>query len=1763
MADIIFYKSELDAEILFERQTAEHWLGRALFGVTRLRGKRVSVYVNKVLIPAHAWHRYRLTPTDRIEIVPELHGPGIGLAVGALVAGGGYYATWAAYSYTAAAILSSAAFWGAVAKGAMIGYSLGGLLGQSSPALPQNPVLDTSSDANYSWDGPRLVDRPDGPVTVIYGRQMTGGNLIMQYVGAGQTSLTTRDEMTPQNTACATESEAYHTKDPDTGNGWDGVLENTFNYNGGGVNYFGNGIYYLFGRCNISLVSSYAIIPSGSPANTLNMVGGITVVAGATYRVSVSVHTDYFSAGVSHDGPIYIGIRWKDNDNGITVDNGATQAVAMRAWKRFTFEVTAEKNSSDVTVDFYLTKGYGRCPGYGSRNDAEYQLSTAVKVYLDNISIKRATSSATESFLYMLISLGEGPIRGILKSDLSGVCTSVNDAPYILIDGQLLSNYEDAEWDYRLGTQTQTPIGWFSQATNTFYYDGSRISKGTPYTYTTTGTLIDEVQIQVSCPSIFKSSSTGNTDYNTVEIKIEYQVTGSGSWQDAGTMELEDKTKTKAYFIFPPGQLTGGPAQFDIRITRLTDEFTDDFYAAGDTYLEGVTEIVYETIAYRNTAVVGLKIKANEQLSGDRPAVNILSDGKTVTIPDLRLGGARIQYDDTYWDLSASAYALVSNASTVTDTGNLSATPQWTRNPIWCTRDFITHKRYGTGEYVRAKHLNDTAAHTEARYCWHHVDDLNGGTEHRFELDIALSSFMEAPEVYKLLSQNFRGMIIWSGNALKPVIDRYRAPVMLFNPGNYKPETLTTTYLRSSEIPNVVETQFACASLDYSVETIEIIDDDEWTAIKPVRKETVNARGKARTSEVLRNSRYFLNCARLCKKAVEFDADMDAVLCEPGDTVLFQSDSLGWGQGGRIVDATASSITTNVDVTVTASTQKVRVRHTDGVLEVRRVRNAAGTTRVLSASGDFTAVPPVDSVFTFGDPDADAKSFKVARLSRSGDSAVTVGLIEENSGKYLDTTDVKLPARRDTTLPHPLLVPGAVIDLSATDMLNKPGFLVSFNPPQADLNFGYATVFIAVLETENWVPYRTQITAKDGQAGIEVTGLYPGITYIVRVTAYNHYGRAGGSAYTTYALTWDHFVPPTVTGLKIDGKPGQTVFDAKNPVFSWNKTSVVSGAGRFYGGTEVAGAGTSFEETAYRYWVEIYVEDTQINSLTVPTGTSFTLDYGLYKTLLDTKGLSMSAAFTVKVWAVNQEANLKSTASADLAVTNSVPAKPTGLTKTAIEDGMVFAWGKNTESDFSHYSVRTKVDAGSWSGWTETEKNEYTRELTIAEMRTAGTSRATVYIEIKAVDLYGNESATALSGSDLVNNTKKEYILSPQDGAGHFKYIQAALNAVPADGWAIKLKTGTYDLSLETGVANYSGGIVFPDYSIDFLGESKGGVIITNTPGDHGFILQDLTKEISFSNFTVTSGNSGGDDSNMIRIRGTGGIAYNSADIALSNIVFNLESDSSPSGDRGVYWYYGSGSLKVTGCDFYHGRNAMWIVETQGVVVDNCLFKDTGGANQAIAVLNSSGSIDMPGVVFSKNRVINALISLWDKNLVVSDNIIRSSALLAGKTFQNLIYTQNGVLSSNIIEISDSDATSTSPAALAIGNFGNDDENSCTITGGSITLSCNSDLSPIALLLGTNVASKADRCKVSGLSIKMTNSDHTSVSYGMYLDYADYSTLNANTVEMSGDANDTGLYLSPDADNCNGNGNTFLSCGTDISDAGSGNLVNVIGGKTW
>ena len=477
-----------------------------------------------------------------------------------------------------------------------------------------------------------------------------------------------------------------------------------------------------------------------------------------------------------------------------------------------------------------------------------------------------------------------------------------------------------------------------------------------------------------------------------------------------GETAISDNSRSPVRRTFRKTGLT--PGQYDIRVTRTSDDSSLDPLKQGDLTWYQTDELKTDSLNYPNTALLGLKLLATEQLSGGMPNITSVVKGKKVLVPNILNGATPVDWEDYYWD--GSNYRLLADDTLLSWDGS-TYVEKYSANPVWCLRDFVTNHRYGLGEFISSGNLDAISLLEMSRYCEEKIGDGNGGFEKRFRMDVVIDSNTKALDVLIQLCATFNAMPVYSAGGISFKIDKQANPTQLFSMGNIIKDTFVQSWKTLKEIPNVIEIQFMDKDKGYRQETIAYIDEDALAAGDPMRKSQVRL-FTTRASYAIRAGRYALKVAKYINRSISFKAGIDAVACQAGDIISVSHDVPQWGFSGR-VQAGSTTTLVKLDRTMViedGKSYKIRVRFSDDTIEERSITSPAGSYTEIACTA-FSSAPLNFDVYAIGETNKVKKDFRVVSIQREGRDEVQISALEYNENVY-DDSDVIIPDNNYSSL---------------------------------------------------------------------------------------------------------------------------------------------------------------------------------------------------------------------------------------------------------------------------------------------------------------------------------------------------------------------------------------------------------------------------------------------------------------------------------------------------------------------------------------------------------------------------------------------------------------------------------------------------------------------------------------------------------------------------------------------------------------------------
>ncbi|RTP85249.1 DUF1983 domain-containing protein, partial [Enterobacter asburiae] len=702
--------------------------------------------------------------------------------------------------------------------------------------------------------------------------------------------------------------------------------------------------------------------------------------------------------------------------------------------------------------------------------------------------VEQPDSAQSMARCRMLLALGEGEFAGGL------------DATSIFLDGTPLGNsdgtmnFENVSWEFRPGTQTQTPIPGFPAVENETTV-GVSLTKATPWTRALSNTQIDAVLVRIGIPGLQQQENDGDIVGTTVKYHIDLAVDG-GAFSTVMTRTVTEKLSS-LYELTHRINLPKASTGWQIRVVRDTDDSTSQMLQ-NKTQVQAITEVIDARLRYPHTAL--LYVSFNAKSFNNIPKVSCKPKGRIIRIPS--------NYDPI--------------ARTYSGTWDGTFKWGWTNNPAWIWFDVLTEPRFGLGRRVTADMLDKWELYRIAQRCDQKVPDGKGGsdTEPRFLFDVYIQSQADAWQVIKDIAAGFNGMTFWGNNMFNVVSDMPADTTKL--------QILT----RASVVGKPVyssgseKNRFSSALINFSDPDNHY--QDRTTAVMfpelvkqfKFKQTQITAIGCTRESEAQRRGGWAVYSNSL-DRIITLQTGLDGFVFVPGTVFAFADERLsGRVYGGRITgyNAGLKAVTTDRGTSAAAG-DTLMIRTQGGTVESRVIQAVNGTQLIVSTP--FTAAPLPNAVFVIDAGQLRLQYFRVTNLKFDDEeNTFTITGAEYNASKY-DAVDNN--ARLDT--PPTSLIP--------TGLVNQPTNIVVSSYDAVRQGQRVATL------TASWnapvdkdgklqsdvIAYRAQWkrgnnewvnVPETGLRNIEVPGIFDG-DYLVRVRAINSGGAS--SLWATSALT--------------------------------------------------------------------------------------------------------------------------------------------------------------------------------------------------------------------------------------------------------------------------------------------------------------------------------------------------------------------------------------------------------------------------------------------------------------------------------------------------------------------------------------------------------------------------------------------------------------------------------------------------------------------
>ena len=591
---------------------------------------------------------------------------------------------------------------------------------------------------------------------------------------------------------------------------------------------------------------------------------------------------------------------------------------------------------------------------------------------------RRIDAVTTPPTLTMLLALGEGPIAGVLWETVE-------------INGQPLGNFPTAQVFQQLGTPDQLPMPEFGETANTFADGRDLPAAGGSLLYTTTVPVQAFVLNIGFNQGLYFMNTKGEKEENRSTIGYRYRVSPAGAWT---AFSFFDIAAARTSIVRCGIRREGLPLDtYDIEVVWSHAFHVDEGRAQWVGTLDSITEILHNTHAYPNTALLGLRAVPTESLQGGLPNITTEILGRTVRLNE-----------------------FIHNLN-------------WTENPAWAVMDLLTHPRYGLK--IADSEIDLPGFAVWAAYC----DELEDG-EKRHTLNYVLDHEQRAQAAILEICGGSRTLLFKSEGLWTPRPTRSTQPVQLLSWANVS--NVKLTYTRDPDRINVVEARFTNEEEKFEQGVLTWPMIGGWPAT--VRKASVDIRGVTKPSRVIRELQFDLNRRRFELLSLECDCALDAMILQPHDIFRFSHPLPGWGTSGRVrPGSTVTTVFLDTPVTFQAGlSYHLYLRFDFDATDVKPVVNpGTGTYDFVVMAVPFEQLPTPDvTLWAFGESspvDTAVKLFRVVRIQRRSDTTVHLQAIAHNPSIYTEAVATPLPP--STSLPNPISIPPPLVSLVATEVV--------------------------------------------------------------------------------------------------------------------------------------------------------------------------------------------------------------------------------------------------------------------------------------------------------------------------------------------------------------------------------------------------------------------------------------------------------------------------------------------------------------------------------------------------------------------------------------------------------------------------------------------------------------------------------------------------------------------------------------------------------
>ena len=480
---------------------------------------------------------------------------------------------------------------------------------------------------------------------------------------------------------------------------------------------------------------------------------------------------------------------------------------------------------------------------------------------------------------------------------------------------------------------TDDILRYWIKETSVRYVSFSSLDQAENYLYSMSGSYVSTSSTLPANSRVINTANQIYAEYDTYENMI--------------VNNFDTITSNKQSTLRKTYKADGLPAgNYQTRVKFHEAPATGSRYGSDVTY-EYLQEILTDDFTYPNTALLGLRILATDQLGGSMPRVTVIAENE-INNPSTACKNVIEKY----------GYTLSADELTKFD--------DWEQH---CTDKNYTCNIYFDSIYTVRKAL----------------------------------------DVIGLLGRGNAIQLGSKWTTIIDRADETPVQGFLFTMGNIEKNSFTEQFLPLQDRSNQIDITYYDETVDYEPQILQVSNTKAANS-NTIKKSSINYVGCTNREMALAYAKFLLNCGRLLTITQSFAIPTEAINCRIGDVVKVAHDIPGIGLGsGRIVSATVFGMVLDREILLEAEKRyyvQLRYDDTDEIIQAE-VINSETETDIFFFVDTLLKSPEKYNVYSFGEANKISKKMRVVNISTSQNQKAKITAIEYVADVYNDIEQIE------------------------------------------------------------------------------------------------------------------------------------------------------------------------------------------------------------------------------------------------------------------------------------------------------------------------------------------------------------------------------------------------------------------------------------------------------------------------------------------------------------------------------------------------------------------------------------------------------------------------------------------------------------------------------------------------------------------------------------------------------------------------------------